>query len=346
MPTNKNAIIRYLTIDKRLRKLPRPSFADLVQACSEAIGKPVSRSSIEKDIKDMRYGDVLGKKAPIVNDRRANCYYYSDESFQFYTNDLDEEEQIAMAISAQAIAQQLPSASFGQRLVSILKQSSSKQKKLQAMIQQGEEFLQLEVPFQYSQQGDQQNNDYRHLETVFNAIYEEHYLDIEYRKFGTEAVQTHCICPLLLKEYRNRWYVIGVEVGVDPPKFKNWGLDRMVSCYKRTNGFSRSAFCFSAQDFFQHAIGITVPDNQQPALVRLRFDATQYEYLQTRPIHHSQRVIYQPVAPYFELEINVYLTYELEERLLGYAQLVEVLEPLSLRQALHQRLIDTLNKYQ
>src|SRR5574344_2775395 len=86
MPANKNALIRYKTIDNCLRnRYRRWPLDDLVEACSEAlydmegIKKGVCTRTVQMDIQMMR-SDKLGYNAPIeVYDR---IYYrYADPGY-------------------------------------------------------------------------------------------------------------------------------------------------------------------------------------------------------------------------------------------------------------------------
>lgn len=86
MPANKNALIRYKTIDNCLRnKYRRWTLDDLVEACSDAlydmegITKGVCSRTVQMDIQIMR-SDKLGYNAPIeVYDR---IYYrYADPNY-------------------------------------------------------------------------------------------------------------------------------------------------------------------------------------------------------------------------------------------------------------------------
>ena len=72
MPANKNALIRYKTIDRCLRnRYRRWTLDDLVDACSDAlydmegITKGVCARTVQMDIQIMR-SDKLGYNAPIV----------------------------------------------------------------------------------------------------------------------------------------------------------------------------------------------------------------------------------------------------------------------------------------
>ena len=71
MPANKNALIRYKTIDRCLRnRYRRWTIDDLVEACSDAlydmegIVKGVSLRTVQGDLQIMR-SDKLGYNAPI-----------------------------------------------------------------------------------------------------------------------------------------------------------------------------------------------------------------------------------------------------------------------------------------
>lgn len=86
MPANKNALIRYKTIDNCLRnRYRRWTLDDLVEACSDAlydmegITKGVCARTVQMDIQIMR-SDKLGYNAPIeVYDR---IYYrYADSNY-------------------------------------------------------------------------------------------------------------------------------------------------------------------------------------------------------------------------------------------------------------------------
>lgn len=105
MPANKNALIRYKTIDKCLRnRYRRWTIDDLVDACSDAlydmegITKGVSLRTVQADIQIMR-SDKLGYNAPIeVYDNKY--YRYADADYSISDNPLTTEdcELVARAV--------------------------------------------------------------------------------------------------------------------------------------------------------------------------------------------------------------------------------------------------------
>lgn len=94
MPVNKNALIRYKTIDWCLRnKYRRWTLDDLVEACSDAlydmegITRGVSARTVQADIQMMR-SDKLGYEAPIEV-YEGKFYKYSDEEYSISNSPLD-----------------------------------------------------------------------------------------------------------------------------------------------------------------------------------------------------------------------------------------------------------------
>ena len=97
MPANKNALIRYKTIDRCLRnRYRRWTIEDLVEACSDAlydmegIRKGISLRTVQGDIQMMRSGK-LGYNAPIeVYDMRY--YRYADPDYSITDMPLSEDD--------------------------------------------------------------------------------------------------------------------------------------------------------------------------------------------------------------------------------------------------------------
>ncbi len=83
MPVNRNALIRYRTIDKCLQNRRRKwTIDDLIDACNdslyefEGISKGISMRTIRMDLNTMR-SEKLGYNAPIVV--TENRYYSYDD---------------------------------------------------------------------------------------------------------------------------------------------------------------------------------------------------------------------------------------------------------------------------
>lgn len=106
MPVNKNALIRYKTIDKCLRnRYRRWTLDDLVEACSDAlyemegILRGVSVRTVQSDLQMMR-SDKLGYNAPIEV-YEGKYYRYADEDYSISESPLADDmcELLAMAVA-------------------------------------------------------------------------------------------------------------------------------------------------------------------------------------------------------------------------------------------------------
>ena len=110
MPVNRNALIRYKTIDNCLRNpYRRWTLEDLVDACSDAlyeyegIDKGISKRAVQMDIQMMR-SEKLGYNAPIVV--YENKYYkYEDPEYSITQTPLNEQDLKTMSEAVEVLRQ-------------------------------------------------------------------------------------------------------------------------------------------------------------------------------------------------------------------------------------------------
>ena len=108
MPANKNALIRYRTIDRCLRnRYRRWTLEDLVDACSDAlydmegIAKGVSVRTVQGDLQIMR-SDKLAYYAPIeVYDNKY--YRYADPDYSITNTPISTEDYKLLANAVKTI---------------------------------------------------------------------------------------------------------------------------------------------------------------------------------------------------------------------------------------------------
>ena len=130
MPANKNALIRYKTIDKCLRnRYRRWTIEDLVDACSDAlydmegIAKGVSMRTVQGDIQIMR-SDKLGYNAPIeVYDNKF--YRYADPEYSISENPLNAEDY-ALVEKAVCLIGEMPEDNTVKELKTVLSKLKGK----------------------------------------------------------------------------------------------------------------------------------------------------------------------------------------------------------------------------
>lgn len=182
-----------------------------------------------------------------------------------------------------------------------------------------------------------------HLPTLWNALRSERCVQFVYRKFAEPSASDlpRLIEPGLLFEYRNRWYLDGLDTADGHPK--TFGLDRISGLIPTDRPVKRTAAAPLHTDR-RHVIGVTAPANAEPERVVLRVQTTEANYLKTLPLHTSQRIV-QETDTFTDFELTVLLNHELEREILAFGELVEVLEPVSLREKIAGRVAELHQRY-
>ena len=190
----------------------------------------------------------------------------------------------------------------------------------------------------------EQNEQLRGLEflgeLIDSAIHHQP-LRILYRSYyGIE--HNTIVHPYHIKQFNNRWFLLGLEETDNGNRLTNKALDRIVK-------FSRANVSFipntevDFREYFKDIVGVTVPKEHPVAeKVVLKFDAARFPYIVSKPIHPSQEVISEEDCT---LQISVRPNKELESRIFSYGPQVEVLEPEWLRQQIEVKIEETLKKY-
>lgn len=318
MPKNKNAFIRYRIIDTALRNRQKkyPTKKDLIEACS-GLGT-VSERTIDKDIYDMKYDEELGYFAPIEYDRKFNGYYYTDSDYSINQLPLKAEDLYALEFACSLLRQFEDIGAVKQFMQSVDKIENFISMKRIA----GET---LDDVIQTEKSLSAKGNEY--LEPILKAINEKQVIILHYQSFTKNEINHYTFNSYVLKEYRNRWYVTGRDVGKN--RIITLALERIKELLPTNDNFSVDE-TFNAKQFFKHSFGISVLTDYQPEKVVLKFAPTEAPYIKSQPLHETQRVI-SDTTNEFTISLDVIPTYELKSHILSYGDKVEVLEPKDLR---------------
>lgn len=183
-----------------------------------------------------------------------------------------------------------------------------------------------------------------HLPTLWEALRAQRVISFGYSAYTqTPApVRTRLIEPGLLFEYKNRWYLDGWDT--EKNEVRTFGLDRMSNLQLTDKHiFQNRSDQYRAMR--QHVIGVNSAPDTAPVRVVLRLTALQSNYLQSLPLHHSQRALPQTSPEFVDFELFVVLNIELEIEILGLGEAIEVLEPAGLREKIKERIRKSLNPY-
>ncbi|MGD1844339.1 MAG: helix-turn-helix transcriptional regulator [Salibacteraceae bacterium] len=338
MPANKYALLRYRIIDKCIRNKykPYPSKEELRQACEEALygslGDRISDSTIEKDLWAMRYESELGFEAPIRFSKRDKGYYYLDEDYSIDRIPLNDDDVEAIRFAATTL--------FQFKDVEVFRQFGFAIEKIfdRLNITSNVEDEAIEKFVQFETVGQVEGNQF--LGTLLHAIKERQQLEVDYGSFSRTEIKSYRIDPYLLKEYRNRWYLIGFHH--EREMILTFGLDRMHRVDTVDHRFELPKD-FDADRYFKYSIGITAHSGE-PEEVILACTPLQGKYLKTQPLHHSQKILVDTDTE-FKIEMHVLITYELIMQILGMGTEAQVIQPESLKKEVLKRLKKSLRQY-
>lgn len=319
MPVNRNALIRYKTIDICLKNKYRQwTLEDLIDACSDAlyeyegIDKGISKRTVQMDIQMMR-SEKLGYNAPIIV--YDNKYYkYEDEDYSITNTPLSEQDLKTMSEAVEVLRQFKGFSYFSDMgdIVSRLEDhvTSAKQKTIPVIDFEKNENL--------------KGLDY--LDIIYNAIVNKQALHVKYRSFKARSANTFIFYPYLLKEYRNRWFVFGRRKG----SLINLALDRMHNIDIAEKERFIENDLFDSQTFFSDVVGVTKNIGMKAETIRFWVDQQNAPYVQTKPFHKSQKLIETQEDGSMIFELNVVINQELQREFFGFADTIKVLSPQSL----------------
>ena len=335
MPAIKNALLRYRIIDRSIRNeyVPFPSKEQLRQNCEEEMygssnGEHICHSTIEKDIFAMR----MEHDAPISYSKRERGYYYTDPDFSMDDVPLTEKDINAIK-SASIILNQFKNTSlFGQYEFAIQKILD------RAISTQKTKSIDKEV-IQFESLPTVRGNE--NLELFLEAIKGKNVVQFQYDNFIKNEKTTRRVHPYLLKEYRNRWYLIGKSELKN--KVITFGLDRIFNPISLEQKYVPDNN-FSADIYFEHSLGITVYD-KLPNEIIIETNPVLSKYLMSQPIHHSQKII--EIKPNGNHVFGYYLliTYELKMVLMGFGKECKIIAPKEFKKEIMEDLELQLNNY-
>ncbi|WP_158825659.1 helix-turn-helix transcriptional regulator [Mucilaginibacter lacusdianchii] len=335
MPVNRNALIRYRTIDNCLRnRYKKWTLEDLIDACSDAlyefegIDKGVSRRSVQADIEMMR-SNKLGYEAPIiVVDRKY--YTYADKNYSI-TNSPISQQDMQVLSEVSTLLKQFKGFNHFADLNEMVS-------KLEDKIYSQRTHCPPVVDFERND--NLKGLDY--IEGIRKAIVAKKTLCVTYQSFKAREASTFCFSPYLLKEYRNRWFILGMRHGRGG-HLLNLALDRIESIEEHEEMY-RENTVIDLATYYNDVIGVTKSPGQRDCEVVFWIDNANAPYIVTKPLHHTQKFLAEENEGKV-FSIKVILNYELERELLGFGSKIKVLGPRILVKQLKQNLAKSLERY-
>ena len=331
MPINKNALIRYKTIDKCLQNNYKQwTLNDLIEACSDALyeyeGKDidVSKRTVQLDIQMMR-SDKLGYNAPIVvYDRKY--YKYEDPDYSIVNIPVTDKDVKVMNEAIQVL-RQFKDFSLFKEMDGVLQRledsvyASQKNNRAIIHLDKNEQLKGLEF-----------------IDVIYEAIQNKKVIDVAYQSFSARSSSIMKVHPQLLKEFNNRWFLLATNKG----KFITLALDRIVTI-DIDNHLEYQDLQVDGDTYYKDVVGVTV-SNSKPLRIKFWVDKKNAPYVITKPFHTSQRII-ETREDGTIFNILVQHNFELERLILGFGDSIEVLKPKKLRDRILRKLHQSVKNY-
>mgnify|MGYP000364297699 CR=1 FL=1 len=328
MSLNKLALIRYKTIDYCLRNRGRKwTLEDLIEKVSEALYEyegirgGVSKRTIQLDLQTMR-SDKLGYNAPIVVAERK-YYTYEDPKFSITQSRLTPADLDKMN-EAVGILKQLSGFSQVGELGEVITRLEND---LRRNRNEGPGIIQFE--------SNPLLKGLNWLDPLYRAIVAKQALLIDYQSFKAREARQAIYFPYLLKEYRNRWFLIARSKR--QPQLQTLALDRIEAMQELPNEPYQVHPDVQFDHYFDDVIGVTKSENASSSKVILEVNRDTRPYILTKPLHASQKVL-KDADGQLIIQIEVVPNFELEREILGFGEKIKVLAPRQLVKRISERL--------
>lgn len=179
------------------------------------------------------------------------------------------------------------------------------------------------------------------LNGLLHGIKQKVQIKFTYSKYWCEDVAQRTIEPYALKEFKNRWYVLGRDL--KDGHIKSFGLDRLTNL-EITNKKRQSPNNFDVNAHFNHCFGIISPNAEKPTEVILSFNSFQGKYIKSLPLHHSQQVLIDDENE-LRIKLKLFITHDFLMEILSYGDNLKVIKPDSLVDKLKTTFTKVLEKY-
>lgn len=341
MPANKNAFNRYLILDELLGdRMHCYDINDLTKLVNKKLVEDgfeeVTRRCIEKDLNYLEYAPIFAELERYKSSTGKRCVRYLDPTFSIFNKKLSNEERSLLCEVLSTIGQ-------FDGLDNFEWLESFRQK---LGVKEHERIIYFS------------NNPYltnsNLLGTLFSFISNKVAIHLRYKLFNQEDIKSIDFHPYLLKQYNNRWFVIGAADS--DGKILTFPLDRIHGITALLDRQYKPQ-PENITDRYEDIIGITYYENAPIEHIVFWVSDITSGYISTKPIHGSQREIkgeknISLYAQYPKLQggkffsIDCIINYELIREFITYGPELLVLTPVSLQEQVSERIRLMNEKYQ
>lgn len=282
MPSNKNALLRIVLLDRLLAdRFHAYSIQDMTEYLNRELPQygqtnGVCKRCVEKDIEYLEYNfpilieferyTVDAYSISADKSYRKRCIRYADPTFSIFNGKLTDEEKGILTSALSTLGSFDGLDGFGW-LDDLNKRLGLARQR--PIIQMSKNLLANRTTIAES----------------FSAIQAQAVVRIRYRLFNTSELNSVIISPYLLKEYNQRWYLIGSAY--DTGKILNFALDRIESI-DVLPGYEYLLPPEDLSERFEDIIGVSYYEGSEVYRIIFWVSDKSAPYVKTKPLHNSQ----------------------------------------------------------
>lgn len=334
MPNTKSSEIRYKILDRCLRR-GGYSMVNLRDAVNEELEfqglEPVTAlNTIRGDIRfiETTYPDISVKE---TRSGRNKTYAYENPESSIYKLQLNDEElgQLSQCMAILSQFEGIPQMDWLNSFMERFK-------------------LSLNIDPNGSRVVGFDENKYlegrSHFPQLLSAITNRQTINIEYKSFKTQESRKIIVHPYYLKEYNNRWFLIGKSDGYD--NLSTFAFDRIerIDINSDIQYVPNDEIDFN-DEYFSEMVGVTRPTTGKREIVKLWVSPQLTPYIKTKPLHESQKLRRFEFGGSI-VELDLFINYELEQLLLSFGDGIKILAPDSLKEKIKAKLASALKNYE
>lgn len=182
----------------------------------------------------------------------------------------------------------------------------------------------------------------RWLSVIVNAMKDGKAVEVTYQSFWRDEPKTFTAHPWCVKLFKQRWYMLAKCDEYASPR--TYALDQRMIDVRITKTALRRPARFNASEYFSNYFGIITGSDCKPVPVEIRVDADQTKYVESLPLHWTQRVV-EKTPEYTVFAYNIVPTFDFKQEILGQGSSFEVLSPDWFRDEIREDIADMARRY-
>ena len=352
MPQNKNAITRYIILDRLLQHKFGHTIKELTELCNNELGdkgyESVTKRCIEKDLIAMEeepfYAEIVRTgKTPIEDkngkSRMVQLVRYSNPYFSIFNHELNDDEKALLRKALEPFGkfEDIPGFEQIEQLIASLNVDVDESKKF--------------VYYSVNENG----TNTKVFGKLYSAISEQKVINLTYHKFDDPTPHNVLLHPYILKEWNRRWYLIAAAT--DSGKILTFALDRTDEV-ETCNEMKYKPASDDLMERYEDIVGITYYEGKPIDTIYFWASNSSTHYLLTKPIHGTQTTLkeggeeevtlrksYPNLKDGKFFRLKCMINYELMCEILSYGQGIIVLSPDTFREEIAKHISSIQENY-